>query len=157
MRPEPAAARLLRYWRWLEPLPGGKWLFARILGHTVPYTGSIGARIETLEPGHARVSLRDRRAVRNHLDSIHAVALANLGEITTGLALLSSAGSARGILVGLQLEYRKKARGRLLAECSCAPPVVAEPVEMKVVANIVDAGGDIVAVATTTWRLAPAA
>ncbi len=153
--PEPAAARLLRLWRRLEPVPGGKWLFARMLGRSVPYTGSIGARIETLEPGHARVSLRDRRAVRNHLDSIHAIALANLGEVATGLAVLTAAAGARSILVSLQLEYRKKARGLLLAECRCAPPVVTEPVEVKVAANITDAVGDIVAVATATWRLAP--
>jgi|ERR1019366_2026682 acyl-coenzyme A thioesterase PaaI-like protein len=155
--PDPAAVRLLRLWRRLEPFPGGKWLFARMLGRRVPYTGSIGARIETLEPGHARVSLRDRRAVRNHLDSIHAIALANLCELATGLAMLTAAGGSRGILVGLQMEYRKKARGHVFAECSCTPPVVTEPIEMRVAANISDAAGDIVAVATATWRLAPPA
>ena len=77
--PEAVAGRLLTLWRRLEPLPGGKWLFARMLGRSVPYTGSIGARIELLEPGHAQVSLRDHRAVRNHLNCIHAIALANLG------------------------------------------------------------------------------
>jgi acyl-coenzyme A thioesterase PaaI-like protein len=153
--PEPVAVRLLRLWRRMEPLPGGKWLFARILGRRVPYTGSIGAQLEALEPGHARVSLRDRRPVRNHLDSIHAIAIANLGELATGMAVLTAAGDARGILVGLQVEYHKKARGTLLAECTFVPPVVTEPVELRVATNITDGAGDIVAVATATWRLAP--
>jgi acyl-coenzyme A thioesterase PaaI-like protein len=152
---EAVAGRLLTLWRRLEPLPGGKWLFARMLGRSVPYTGSIGARVEVLEPGHARVSLRDHRAVRNHLNSIHAIALANLGEVATGLAMLTAATSARGILVGMQIEYRKKARGTLTAECTAAPPEVTEPIEIQVSAPIVDTVGDVVAVVTATWRLAP--
>ena len=153
--PEAMATKLLKTWRRLEPLPGGKWLFARMVGRAVPYTGSIRARIETLEPGHALVSLRDHRAVRNHLDSIHAIALANLGEVATGLAMLTAATSTRGILVGMQIEYRKKARGRLMAECTASPPEVTEPVDIQVSAPIVDMTGDIVAVVTATWRLAP--
>lgn len=126
-----------------------------MLGFSVPYTGSIGARIETLEPGHARVSLGDHRAVRNHLNSIHAIALANLGEVATGLAMLTAATRARGILVGMQIEYRKKARGTLMAECTAAPPEVTEAVDTQVSAPIVDLAGDVVAVVTATWRLAP--
>lgn len=152
--PEAMAAKLLKTWRRLEPLPGGKWLFARMLGRSVPYTGSIGARVELLEPGHARVSLRDHRAVRNHLNSIHAIALANLGEVATGLAMLTAATNARGILVGMQIEYRKKARGTLMAECTATPPEVTEPVDIQVSAPIVDVAGDIVAVVTANWRLA---
>ena len=152
---EPVAVRLLGLWRRLEPWPGGKWLFARMLARKVPYTGSIGARVEALSPGHARVSLRDRRAVRNHLDSIHAIAVANVAELATGMAVLTAAGEARGILVGLHLEYRKKARGTLLAECTCAPAVITEPVEWQVTADVIDNAGDVVATATATWRLAP--
>ncbi|MES2305153.1 MAG: hotdog fold domain-containing protein [Gemmatimonadota bacterium] len=148
--------RLLAAWQRLAPLPGGKWLFSRLLGFVAPYTGSIGARVESLEPGHVRVSLRDRRAVRQHLGSIHAVALVNLAEVTSGLAMLSAVGSgARGIVTALGIEYRKKARGTLLAESRVSPPPVHEPVDAEVTATITDASGDIVAVATVTWRLAP--
>lgn len=126
-----------------------------MLGWMVPYTGSIGARVEVLEPGHARVSLRDRRAVRNHLHSIHAIALANLGEVATGMAMLTAAGNARGILVGICIDYQKKARGRLVAECTATPPVVIEPIEVPVTAAITDASGETVAMITATWRLAP--
>jgi hypothetical protein len=71
---------LRRQWRRFSALPGGKLLFSAALGRFVPYTGSIGARIQRLEPGLCVASLRDRRCVRNHLGSIHAMALANLGE-----------------------------------------------------------------------------
>lgn len=149
-------ARLLASWRRLAPLPGGKWLFSKLVGWAAPYTGSIGARVESLEPGRVRISLRDRRAVRQHLGSVHAVALVNLAEVTSGLAMLSAVGpGVRGIVTALRIEYHKKARGRLLAESIATPPAVTAPTDADVTATITDAAGDIVAIATVTWRLAP--
>ena len=55
--------RLQTAWRRLAPYPGGKWLFSRLLGWTAPYSGTIGARVVELEPGYARVTLRDRKSV----------------------------------------------------------------------------------------------
>ena len=70
--------RLRAAWRRLSPLPGGRWLFGRLLRLVNPYSGAVGAIVMTLEPGHAVVVLKERRAVRNHLDSVHAIALANI-------------------------------------------------------------------------------
>jgi acyl-coenzyme A thioesterase PaaI-like protein len=149
-------AKLRDVWRRLSPLPGGKWLFSRFLGRLVPYTGSIGAAVTALEPGHARVELPDRRRVRNHLNSIHAVALMNLGELATGLAMLVGLPpSVRGIVTGLSITFHKKARGRLTAECRCAIPTVSADQEYDATATITDAAGDVVARATAHWRLGP--
>jgi acyl-coenzyme A thioesterase PaaI-like protein len=143
-------------WRRLSPLPGGKWLFSRLLGWRAPYTGTMRATVLFLEPGHARVTLADRRRVRNHLDSIHAVALVNLAEVATGLAVLVGLPpSVRGILTGLSITYLKKARGRLVAECRCAVPDVRADTDFEAEAVVTDAVGDPVARATARWRLGP--
>lgn len=146
--------RLKSMWSTLSPLPGGRWIFSRLLGLMVPYTNSIRSTVLEFEPGHARVLMRDRRRVRNHLRSVHAIALANVGELVTGLSLISGLGSdLRAILTGLDIRYTKKARGPLVAEAMCTIPEVVDSIDHPVEATIRDEDGDVVAIVTARWRL----
>lgn len=156
MSRDAVSERIINMWRRLSTLPGGKIVFSKILGSMAPYSGTIGARVETLEPGYAKVSLRDRRKVRNHLRSVHAIALMNLAELSTGLAVLSATPKdARGILTGLSMDYLKKARGQLTAECRCDIPQSSERKEYNVRGEIRDAAGDLVAEASARWMIGP--
>ena len=144
-------------WDKLSKVPGGKRLFSRLVGTLAPYTGTIGAQVVELRPGYCKVEMADRRAVRNHLRSIHAVALVNLAEVATGLAIsFGLPTGARGILAGLSIEYLKKARGRLTAECQCAVPESAERREYEIEGRISNAAGEIVARAKARWLIGPA-
>jgi acyl-coenzyme A thioesterase PaaI-like protein len=143
-------------WRRLAPLPGGKTLFSLLLGWMTPYSGTIGARVEQLAPGFCRAALRDRRRVRNHLASVHAMALANLAELTSGLAVLAGlAPGVQGIVTGFSISYQKKARGRLIAECRVSGLEVSAEREQEAAVTVTDAAGDVVARATARWRLRP--
>lgn len=151
--PSPAH-RITSAWNRLHRLPGGTWLFSRFLGLTVPYTGTIGAHVRALEPGYARITLRDRRHVRQHLGSVHAVALINLGEMTSGLAMLMAVPEGiRSIVTSLRAEYFKKARGLLTAEARVTLPPVAGPTEHTVQADVHDAAGELVCRVSAVWLL----
>ena len=94
--------------------------------------------------------------MRNHLGSMHAVALANLAEASSGLALLCGLpADARAILTGLSIEYAKKARGTLRSECDFPPVTTAEPREIEVESVIRDAAGDVVARGRARWKIGP--
>ena len=147
-------ARVLSLWRRCAGLPFGRQLFGALFAKQVPYSGSIGATVLDLAPGHAKLALRDRRAVRNHLSSIHAVALTNLGELASGLAMTTALpAGVRGIVLRIETVYLKKARGTLVCDCRANVPEVAGDLNHEVHAEIRDGGGDIVASVRVVWRL----
>jgi acyl-coenzyme A thioesterase PaaI-like protein len=121
-----------------------------------PYSGSVGALVTELRPGHATVLLGDRRKVRNHLGSIHAIALMNLGELATGLATVASLPpGSRSILTGLSMEYLKKARGTITATCDVSIPESPDRREEIVEGALTDASGDVVARVAAKWLVGP--
>jgi acyl-coenzyme A thioesterase PaaI-like protein len=148
---------LLRLWRRLQPLPGGTRLFSFVFGWLVPYSGSVRPHVRVLEPGHAEIEIPDRRANRQHLGSVHAIALLNAAEQASGLALLTDLPeNIRGIVTHISMQYLKKARGTILATCRTTAPAVADDMEFEVTADCLDRGGDVVARATVRWRLGQA-
>jgi uncharacterized protein (TIGR00369 family) len=145
-------------WHRLQGWPGGPRLFNRLLGAAIPYTGALGAEVLTLERGYAQVRLRERRAIRNHLSSIHAIALANLAELTGNLALAYSLpDNTRFIVTGLSIEYKKKARGVIEATCRCDPPSATERQEYVLQVTIKDASGTVVSTASIKTLVSPIA
>ena len=151
----PDTGVVMKWWSRLSRWPGGRLVFSVALGRLAPYSGSLGARVEDIHPGFARVSLRDRRRLRNHLNSLHAIALINLGELVTGLAVLSTIPpNMRGIVLNIRADYIKKARGKLTATASfTVPDAFEDDTECEVEGELFDDSGEVVTRVRATWLL----
>jgi acyl-coenzyme A thioesterase PaaI-like protein len=133
-------------WNLLSGAPGGKAVFSRLIGRLAPYTGSIHASVTVLRAGYAEVEMIDRRAVRNHLDCVHAIALANLAELAGNVALAYSLpDDARFIVSGMEIEYVKKARGTIKAVGEPPVPRSSARAAYDVPVTLRDAAGEEVA------------
>lgn len=149
-------SQLLPVWQVLKRVPGGGVILGRLIGQMAPYTGTIRPEVLSLERGSARIRMKDTRHVRNHLKSVHAIALMNLGEVATGTAVIATLPEGmRGIIKGLSMEYLKKARGTLVAECTCPPIRAGEQQDFEVHAELENEEGELVATCRAKWRVGP--
>ena len=148
--------QVLELWNKFSKFPGGRFLFSKFLGSFVPYTGSVHPEVLELSAGYAKVRIRDRKAHRNHLESIHAVALMNSAEIASGLALMTAIPKdARGILKSFSIDFSKKARGSLTSEAQQTPITSNEKKDYKIEVEVKDSSGDVVCSASALWRVGP--
>ncbi len=143
-------------WDRLHGLPGGKHIFSRAVGRVAPYSGSIPFVVEELSAGYSRISLVESGPIRNHLGSIHAIALANLAELSGNLALAYGMPSdARFIVTELKMEYLKKARGRIEARCQTAIPSSSDRRSYEIEVEIFDANQSLVSRCLLTSLVGP--
>ena len=141
------SAPLLRLRDRLVRWPGGAWLFGFLVCRKAPYFASIAPRITVLRVGHGEATMRHRRAVTNHIGTVHAIALCNLAELIGGLTTeVSIPASMRWIPKGMTVEYLKKAVGTMRAIATPAsPPVEADAgYALPVDVVIQDTAGDAV-------------
>jgi acyl-coenzyme A thioesterase PaaI-like protein len=145
-------------WRRMRRWPAGEWLFSRAVCFTAPYFGSIAPRITALEEGLCEARLRDRRAVHNHIGTVHAIALCNLAELCAGL--MTDASLPRGmrwIPKGMSVRYLKKARGTMQGRATPEIPLVVadEGYDLPVRVEVRDAAGEVVFDARIAMWLSP--
>lgn len=111
-----ASAGTLHIWNRFASLPGGKWAFSHLLCFKAPYFGSIRPRFVTLKPEHCEVRISKRRAVLNHLGTVHAIAMCNMAELAGGtMTEVTVPSTHRWIPKGMTVEYLKKATTDLFA------------------------------------------
>ena len=89
------------------------------LNQMVPFATYVGAHVDEVGPGTARVTLPDGHERSNHVGSQHAGALFTAGEAASGAAFVGVFAERMGDITPLaekaEIAYRKIARGPITA------------------------------------------
>lgn len=91
------------------PVVGDR-VFSFAFSQVAPYFWSVRPRFAVIEPNHAEVVIPKRRRVKNHIGTVHAIALCNGLEAAMGvLAEASIPPEKRWIPKGMEVSYTAKA------------------------------------------------
>lgn len=120
-------------------LPLGKLVFSKLVCLKAPYFGTIKPVFAQLQPGRCTVKMKNRRAVHNHIKSVHAIAMCCLAELTAGTLLeVSLPSNMRWIPKGMNVDYLKIARTDLTAVCEISTDELARPRELPLAVHVTD-------------------
>ena len=101
---------VLSLWNLSARLPRGERLFSYAFARKAPYFRTVRPRFTVLQPHRAELVLPKRRAVHNHLGTVHAIAVCNGLEAAMGaLAEATIPADKRWIPKGMTVAYTAKA------------------------------------------------
>jgi acyl-coenzyme A thioesterase PaaI-like protein len=140
---------VLANWKKLEKLPFGKLIFSYAFSFNAPYFYTIRPVVHELESGFTKVSMNQRWGVQNHIKTVHAIAVCNLCEMAMGLVTESTIPHhLRWLPRGMEIDYLKKATGRLTATSEIDPATFFTlekyPGEVRVPIVVKNDAGDVV-------------
>ncbi len=106
-----AMSQVLTLWQRASAVPVvGQRAFSIAFSQRAPYFASIRPRFVSIEPNRAELVIGKRRAVHNHLGTVHAIALCNGLEAAMGaLAEATIPRDKRWIPKGMEVTYTAKA------------------------------------------------
>lgn len=116
------SGKVLNFYNKCLKYPFGKRIFSMGFSFAAPYFLSIWPLVENLKPGHASVSLTQSWSLQNHIKTVHAIAVCNLVEMCMGLVMEASIPKhLRWLPMGMDVDYTKKATGKLTATSNIDP------------------------------------
>lgn len=152
-------SNLAEIFSFFSKLPFGIDLLSVGLGLTAPYSGSVNPKVRNIEMTERSVSVtvtcEDRQWLRNPFNSMHAVALSNIGEAASGIAALTALSQKKeiiGIPVRIDTEFFKKGRGRMIATSEIPMSEFKEGISV-FVSDIRDTKNELIAKCKVTWSL----
>jgi acyl-coenzyme A thioesterase PaaI-like protein len=136
-----AGSKLINAYGTLTRVPlVGRRAFSVFYQAAAPYFLTIPASITDLAPGVAHASMPAVPWTRNHLGTVHAIALCNLAEYTMGaVAEATIPDTHRWVPKGMTVEYTAKACGTMYAEALLTlPEPIGDRLEIPVAVAVAD-------------------
>ena len=150
------AINVLNLYQRISGFPAGRWLFTRIVCFRAPYFGSIRPQFVELRPGIARVSMKKRRSVQNHIGGVHALAMGNLCELAAGMMTeVTMPRNMRWIPRGMTIQYLSQARSDVSAEARLELREYNQKEDVVVDVEVMDREGTRVVRAEITMYISP--
>lgn len=155
--------RLARVVHKFDAYPTGvrRFLITWAFGGTVHFVRTAGVKFEELTEERAVVVLRNKRRVQNHIGTVHAAAVALIGETATGAVFgMSVPDDKLPILRSMRINYTRKSKGALRAEATLTPEMrerfwVEEKGDIAVPVKITDETGEPTVEAEYIWAWRP--
>lgn len=109
-------------YRRLSTVPFGRSAFSVLFARKAPYFRTVRPQVRDVRPHRAEVVVPKRRAVENHLGTVHAIAVCNGLEAAMGLlAEATTPRTHRWIPKGMEVAYLAKSTTDLLCVAATEP------------------------------------
>lgn len=132
-------------YRTLTSLPLGKVAFSFLFAQKAPYFWTVRPRVREVRPHHAELTIRKRRAVQNHIGTVHAIAVCNGLEAAMGLlAEATTPPGRRWIPTGMEVAYTAKSTTDLLCTADTDPADWEQPGDVPVRVRAIREDGTVV-------------
>lgn len=113
---------LLKLWEKANRLPAGKKWFSMIFARKARYFGTIKPLVREVRPNYCEVAFKKRKAVENHIGTVHVIAICNALEMAMGaVAEATIPKHLRWIPRGMELQYTAKATSDIVAIAETVP------------------------------------
>lgn len=155
--------RLARVVHKFDGYPAGlrRFLITWAFGGTVHFVRTAGVQFESLTEERAVLMLRNKRRVQNHIGTVHAAAVALIGETATGAVFgMSVPDDKIPLLKSMKIAYTRRSQGALRAEATLSPEMrehfwVKEKGEIAVPVKITDETGEPTVECEYVWAWRP--
>jgi len=92
------------------------YLLTKLFSTHVKFAGTTGVKLESVNNNHAKLVLKNRKKIQNHIGGIHAIAAALLAESATGIVFgMNVLDSCVPLLKSMTSHYQRRMKGNLIA------------------------------------------
>ena len=134
---------------------------SKAFGRIVPMVGTAGLRYEHVSPKKVVISIKNKRSMQNHINGVHAAAMALLAETATGFVVGLNVPDTHIILIkSLHVDYKRIAKGDLVATATLSDEqrqyiIDNEKGELIVPITVTDESGQSPIECTMNWAWLP--